>query len=186
MGFYPPDALVHEAQRRGLAVRAADVNASEVECSVERATDSEQRTADSLAVRIGLGYITGLRAEDAKTVVHERGLGGPYRDLGDLASRSGVRRQALELLAWAGACSGIEGGIAVSEARAQVATRCEGRRCGDSGSRAAPSAGSSRCPSRCPALRRSASSTPGRSPSPTTVQPGHAECASAGADAPRA
>ena len=29
MGFYPPDALVHEAQRRGLEVLGPDVNASE-------------------------------------------------------------------------------------------------------------------------------------------------------------
>ncbi|HVM69818.1 MAG TPA: DNA polymerase III subunit alpha, partial [Gaiellaceae bacterium] len=34
MGFYPPDALVHEAQRRGIEVLAPDVNASEVGCTV--------------------------------------------------------------------------------------------------------------------------------------------------------
>ena len=31
MGFYPPDALVHEAQRRGIAVLVPDVNASSAE-----------------------------------------------------------------------------------------------------------------------------------------------------------
>jgi error-prone DNA polymerase len=35
MGFYPPDALVHEAQRRGLAVLPPCVAASGVECCVE-------------------------------------------------------------------------------------------------------------------------------------------------------
>ncbi|MFT4049007.1 MAG: DNA polymerase III subunit alpha [Solirubrobacterales bacterium] len=35
MGFYLPDALAHEAQRRGLTVLPPDVNASGVECSVE-------------------------------------------------------------------------------------------------------------------------------------------------------
>ena len=35
MGFYPPDALVHEAQRRGIEVRPPDVNRSDVECTVE-------------------------------------------------------------------------------------------------------------------------------------------------------
>src|SRR5204863_9898124 len=35
MGFYPPDALVHEAQRRGIGVLAADVNTSAAECTVE-------------------------------------------------------------------------------------------------------------------------------------------------------
>ena len=37
MGFYPPDALVHEAQRRGIEVLAPDVNASGAECEM-RAT----------------------------------------------------------------------------------------------------------------------------------------------------
>ncbi len=30
MGFYPPDALIHDAQRRGIPVLAPDVNNSEV------------------------------------------------------------------------------------------------------------------------------------------------------------
>jgi error-prone DNA polymerase len=38
MGFYPPDALAHEAQRRGIAISRPDVNASQVECHVERPT----------------------------------------------------------------------------------------------------------------------------------------------------
>ena len=40
MGFYPPDALVHEAQRRGIEVLAVDVNRSGVECMVEIAVAS--------------------------------------------------------------------------------------------------------------------------------------------------
>ncbi|HLH64881.1 MAG TPA: DNA polymerase III subunit alpha [Solirubrobacteraceae bacterium] len=35
MGFYPPDALIHEAQRRGIEVAPPDVNASGVECEIE-------------------------------------------------------------------------------------------------------------------------------------------------------
>src|SRR5437588_1668088 len=38
MGFYPPDALVHEAQRRGIAVLATDVNESDAECEIKRAS----------------------------------------------------------------------------------------------------------------------------------------------------
>jgi error-prone DNA polymerase len=98
MGFYPPDALVHEAQRRGIEVLPAGVNRSGVECSVE-----------SPAVRIGLGYINGLREEDARVLVSERERGGPYSDLADLASRSGASAEGLELLAWAGACEAIGG-----------------------------------------------------------------------------
>jgi error-prone DNA polymerase len=98
MGFYPPDALVHEAQRRGIEVLPPDVNRSGVECSVE-----------SPAVRIGLGYITGLREEDAQALVRARERDGRYADLADLASRSGTGDDGLELLAWAGACEEIGG-----------------------------------------------------------------------------
>ena len=66
MGFYPPDALVHEAQRRGIAVLPPDVNASEVGCTV---------TADG-AVRIGLGYVLGVRAEEVAGIVAARAAGG--------------------------------------------------------------------------------------------------------------
>jgi error-prone DNA polymerase len=99
MGFYPPDALVHEAQRRGLEVRTPDVSRSDVECTVEGS-----------AVRVGLGYITGLRSEEARTLVAERERGGAFADLADLASRSGIGPDGLERLAWAGACERIGGG----------------------------------------------------------------------------
>jgi error-prone DNA polymerase len=99
MGFYPPDALVHEAQRRGIEVRTPDVGRSDVECTVEGS-----------AVRVGLGYITGLRSEEAQALVAERERGGPYEGLADLTSRSGVSADGLERLAWAGACEAIGGG----------------------------------------------------------------------------
>jgi error-prone DNA polymerase len=43
-------------------------------------------------------------------LVDERSRGGPYEDVGDLASRSGASADALERLAWAGACDGLEAG----------------------------------------------------------------------------
>jgi error-prone DNA polymerase len=103
MGFYPPDALVHEAQRRGIEVRPPDVNASAVPCRVEAGGSGP-------AVRIGLGYVKGMAESDAEAVVGERERGGAYRDLGDLASRSGAGRDGLERLAWAGACGDLGGG----------------------------------------------------------------------------
>ncbi len=105
MGFYPPDSLVHEAQRRGFEVRPPDVNRSAVECSVE---------AD-LGVRVGLGYVNGVRAEEMEALVAERKRGGGYRKLADLASRSGAGREALEKLAWAGALEGI--GVSAADAQ---------------------------------------------------------------------
>jgi error-prone DNA polymerase len=105
MGFYPPDALVHEAQRREIEVLPPDVNRSGAECSVEGSDIGHA----PLAVRIGLGYITGLREGDARALVEERQRGGAYTDLPDLASRSGAGREGLELLAWSGACEAIGG-----------------------------------------------------------------------------
>ena len=84
MGFYPPDALAHEAQRRGVRVGRPDVNRSRVLCHVER-----ERGAGSL-VRIGLGYVKGVREEEMESLVAERERGGPYRGVADLASRSGA------------------------------------------------------------------------------------------------
>ncbi len=100
MGFYPPDALVHEAQRRGIEVFAPDVNASAAGCTV---------TAEG-AVRIGLGYVLGVRADEIAALVDAREAGGPFRSLEDLASRAGAGRPALERLAWSGACDALAGG----------------------------------------------------------------------------
>jgi error-prone DNA polymerase len=141
MGFYPPDALVHEAQRRGFVVLGPDVNRSGVECLVEMASEAGQspslgvpaigrdvsrggaapesakRSGDSpapsscsrYAVRIGLGYVNGVREEEMEKVVAERERGGTYADLADLASRAGVGQDALERLAWSGACAELGG-----------------------------------------------------------------------------
>jgi error-prone DNA polymerase len=100
MGFYPPDALVHDAQRRGIEVLAPDVNHSAVGCTVTAAG----------AVRIGLGYVLGVRADEVAALVAERASGGPFASLGDLASRAGAGRPALETLAWSGACDALAGG----------------------------------------------------------------------------
>jgi error-prone DNA polymerase len=100
MGFYPPDALVHEAQRRGVRLAGPAANRSRVECHVE--TGAEGRRI-GLAVRIGLGYVKGVRKEEMKSLVDERERDGPYEGIADLASRSGAGRDGLERLAWAGA-----------------------------------------------------------------------------------
>jgi error-prone DNA polymerase len=100
MGFYPSDALVHEAQRRGIEVLPVDVNASEAGCTV---------TPEG-GVRIGLGYVLGARAAEVAAIVAAREEGGPFRSVEDLASRSGAGRPTLERLAWSGACDGLVDG----------------------------------------------------------------------------
>ncbi|MGA2926089.1 MAG: error-prone DNA polymerase [Solirubrobacteraceae bacterium] len=97
MGFYPPDALVHEAQRRGIEVLAADVNESGAECGLD----------ESGRVRIGLGYVRGVRDHEVAALVAARVEGGRFRGLSDLASRAGTGAPSLELLAWSGACDSL-------------------------------------------------------------------------------
>jgi len=105
MGFYPPDALAHEAQRRGVRLAPPDVNRSRVLCHVEtpQQAPAEPELRGGRVVRIGLGYVKGVREDEMEALVAERARSGAYRDIADLASRSGAGRDALERLAWAGA-----------------------------------------------------------------------------------
>ena len=52
MGFYAPDTLAHEAQRKGIELIAPDVNLSGEECTV----DEEGR------IRLGLNFVLGARS----------------------------------------------------------------------------------------------------------------------------
>ncbi len=138
MGFYPPDALVHEAQRRGIPVLPADVNKSHVLCRAEavggghgsspslappqgsgqisasaagrghaKRSGEDPHPPPSLGVRIGLGYVKGVKEEEMGALVEERELRGAYGGIAELASRSGASRDGLERLAWAGAMDSI-------------------------------------------------------------------------------
>jgi error-prone DNA polymerase len=102
MGFYPPDALVHEAQRRDIQVLGPDANRSRVPCHAEP-------IEGELCVRIGLGYVKGVRKEEMESLLVERERSGDYAGIADLASRSGVGRDGLERLAWAGALDDLVG-----------------------------------------------------------------------------
>jgi error-prone DNA polymerase len=106
MGFYPPDALVHEAQRRGVEILPPDVNVSEVDCRVET-TGAVAGSSGNPPVRIGLGYVAELAEIDSGAVVEERRRGGLYTSVSDLAGRSGAGAAALQRLAWAGACDSL-------------------------------------------------------------------------------
>jgi error-prone DNA polymerase len=104
MGFYPPDALVHEAQRRGIEVSPPDINESDVECEME--------VGSTPRVRIGLGYVRGVREQEVTALVAARQAAGRFRGLSDLASRTGSSAASLELLAWSGACDSLALGSA--------------------------------------------------------------------------
>jgi error-prone DNA polymerase len=61
-------------------------------------------------VRIGLGYVKGVREQEIKELVAARKAAGRFRSLSDLASRAGAGSPSLELLAWSGACDSLVGG----------------------------------------------------------------------------
>jgi error-prone DNA polymerase len=115
MGFYAPDTLAHEAQRRGIALLPPDVNTSNALCTVEWApgageTPLAAAEGASGLVRMGLGYILGVKEEEVRALVAAREDGGPFVSLADLASRAGAGRPSLDRLAWAGACDSLIGG----------------------------------------------------------------------------
>lgn len=100
MGFYPPDALVHEAQRRGITVLPPDVNES---------GHGTEVTADG-AVRVGLRQVGGVSSDELEELVEARRVGGRFGSLDDLAARAPGSRGSLEALAWAGACDSLAQG----------------------------------------------------------------------------
>jgi error-prone DNA polymerase len=130
MGFYPPDALAHEAQRRGVRLAPPDANRSRVLCHVEtpRRQSGVPELRGGLRVRIGLGYVKGVRKEEMESLVAERNRGGPYRGIADLASRSGAGRDGLERLAWAGALDDLAGEVPVVSGPYRYSTTGTSRR----------------------------------------------------------
>src|SRR5262245_30897481 len=58
MGFYHPSTLVKDAQRRGVRFEPIDVQLSDWDCTVE----------EDGAIRLGLRYVSGLRAEVGKAM----------------------------------------------------------------------------------------------------------------------
>ena len=97
MGFYPPATLVRDGQRRGVETRPPDVNVSAAKCSVEDG-----------AVRIGIDYVNGIGEDEALTVVEERGRGGPFTSVRDLAQRAQLSEHGLETMIVSGACDCFE------------------------------------------------------------------------------
>jgi error-prone DNA polymerase len=91
MGFYHPFTLVKDAQRHGVRFRPVDVTRSGRLCTLEEGE-----------VRLGLGYVRGLRAEAAERIEAERAV-RPFASLQDFVDRAGLRRDEQRDLAEAGA-----------------------------------------------------------------------------------
>jgi error-prone DNA polymerase len=104
MGFYPPATLVRDAQKHGVEVLPVDINLSGARCAIETGSDPTGLTP---CVRIGLNYIASIGKDEAETLVAERAVNGPYRDVADLARRSRLSYDGLEALVKGGACDGF-------------------------------------------------------------------------------
>ncbi len=96
MGFWSPQSLVADAQRRGVEVLRPDVNHSRVGARLEGDRANP-------AVRLGVASVRGVGEEVATRIVE----GAPWRSQEDLVRRAGVRQHHLEALAVAGALDGF-------------------------------------------------------------------------------
>ena len=91
MGFYHPMTLVKDAQRHGVKFLPVDVTKSEVVCTLENGP-----------VRLGLNYVTSLRAPAMLVIVEERAR-QPFASIEDFARRTKLHADELERLASIGA-----------------------------------------------------------------------------------
>ncbi len=126
MGFYSPNSLVQDAQRHGVVVLPPDVNISWHDCTIESyeadpddvvsylgeswrrgrgAVDDPIRPA--VAVRMGLRYVRNLGEKEVTRIEAARIFGGPFESPEDLAFRTGLKVDALEGLAAAGALESV-------------------------------------------------------------------------------
>ena len=96
MGFYSPATIIEDAKRTGVEMRPVDVTVSDWDCTLEP-------TETTFAVRIGLRYVKGLRAEAGERIVGAR----PFSSPPDFALKTGLGRGAQEKLAAAGALCGL-------------------------------------------------------------------------------
>jgi error-prone DNA polymerase len=90
MGFYQPAQLVRDARAHGVEIRAADVNFSAWDCTLEQG-----------AVRLGFRLISGLSEDELKKLIAARGNG--FSSIERLAAIAGVSRFTIERLAEADA-----------------------------------------------------------------------------------
>src|SRR5579863_5783147 len=107
MGFYRPATIVKDAQRHGLKVLPIDVMKSEWQCTLEQSAVSNQHSASSAALRLGLRYARGLREEAAQALVQQRNV-TPFISIRDLVHRvPELRKDELNTLAEIGALNEI-------------------------------------------------------------------------------
>jgi error-prone DNA polymerase len=103
MGFYSPSVILEDARRHGLRVKPIDIQQSEWPCSIEHEPDH------SLSLRLGLGYVRGLRSQCGEAIARARSV-EPFRSVDDLTLRvSQLNRKELTLLANVGVLNSLDG-----------------------------------------------------------------------------
>jgi DNA polymerase III alpha subunit len=113
MGFYAPSQLVRDAAEHGVEIRAADINYSGYDSSLEEGgwvigehiwpkhAGMQNDIRSDKALRLGLRQVEGLAKKDVLRIVEQRGEG--YASIRDLWLRTGVPIASLEKLARADA-----------------------------------------------------------------------------------
>lgn len=102
MGFYAPAQLIQDARRHGVEVLPPDVATSLDTCSLL------PRGRGRPAVRLGLLQVAGLTPAAVAAILLARRQ-GPWRDVQDLAVRSGFDARQMRLLAEADALASLAG-----------------------------------------------------------------------------
>ncbi len=96
MGFYGPDTLIKDAQRRGVRFLGPDLNESALGCTVDRRT-----------VQLGLKDVDGLGEIRAREILAERQAHGAYLSLMDFLRRTRQPERVAERLILVGALDGF-------------------------------------------------------------------------------
>ena len=94
MGFYAPAQIVRDAREHGVELRAADVNFSEWDNTLEP-------SGNNFALRLGLRQVDGMMPEAAERLMRARDE--PFADLAGLAARTGLNSRMIRALAAADA-----------------------------------------------------------------------------------
>ena len=104
MGFYSPGTLVKDAERHGVEVLPARVDASDWDCTLEGVDGSVH--GDPPALRLGLRLVGGLGEEAGRRIEGAR-RARAFAGVEDLVARAGLDRRAQGALARAGALAGF-------------------------------------------------------------------------------
>lgn len=116
LGFYAPDQIIQDARRHGVRVLPIDVRFSDWDHRLEWGRKPPPASSGLFPdgqearpqLRLGLRLVKGLGESAASRLLAARAE-APFRDLADLAARSGLDRQSLDRLAEAGALAALAG-----------------------------------------------------------------------------